>query len=63
MFVVSGRHFKLNKMSTLTIIFIICAGLAIIVKIAQWIDTGKSQLSEIIWICTAIIWCLNSQLH
>jgi len=63
MFVVSGRHFKLNKMDTLTIIFIVLAVLAMIIKIAQWIYTGKSTLSEILWIGTAIVWCLNSQLR
>lgn len=63
MFVVSGRHFKINKMSTLPIIFILLAILAIIIKIVKWISTGKSQLSEIMWIGSAILWCLNSQLH
>jgi hypothetical protein len=63
MFVVSGRHFKLNKMSTLPIIFIVLAIIAMIIKIAKWISTGESQLSEIMWIGSAILWCINSQLR
>ena len=63
MFVVSGRHFKLNKMNTLPIIYIILAIIAMIIKIAKWIATGENQISEILWISSSIIWCLNSQLH
>ena len=63
MFVVSGRHLKLNKMSTLPIIFIVLAIIAMILKIAKWISSGESQLSEIMWIGIAILWCLNSQLR
>lgn len=55
--------FKLKKMSTLSIIFIVLAIIAMIIKIAKWISTGESQLSDIMWIGSAIIWCLNSQLR
>lgn len=50
-------------MSTLPIIFIVLAIIAMIIKIAKWISTGESQLSEIMWIGSAILWCLNSQLR
>jgi len=51
---------ELKKMKTLSIIFIVLAVLAISINIIQWVHTGKNQLSEIIWICSAIIWCLNN---
>jgi hypothetical protein len=50
-------------MDAFSIIFIVLGIIAIINNINKWISEGENQLSEIIWIVAAIIWCINSQLR
>jgi hypothetical protein len=50
-------------MKTISIIFIVAGVVGIICDVVLWIKSGKSQLTEILWICSAIMWCVTALLY